>query len=114
METDTHVSQVKYWALGTDTHEVSQVKYWALGTRLVTGPYSHRYAQAGGYLKADYPAYAHFEGELPHDAQGHIIMGQEQTEVFWSDLRPEGKKHLLMGWPVVDVAPTQYFWLREK
>lgn len=94
--------------------EVGGVKYLPLGARLVNGPYPFRYALAGGPLIANYPAYAHFEGELPRDSEGRVVIGEEQTEVFWSDLRPAGTKLLLMGWPVVDVAPGQYFWLREK
>lgn len=101
--------------LELEHEEVSEVKRFALGTRLVKGPLPFRYAKAGpGYLKADYPAYARFEGELRRDVEGRIIMGLDQKELFWSDLRPEGEKRLLMGWPVVDVAPGQYFWLREK
>jgi len=79
------------------TAEVSEVKRFALGNRLVTASFApFRYAQAGGYLKADYPAYAHFAGELPWGSAGQIILDQEQKDVFWSDLRPEGEKLFLM------------------
>ena len=94
--------------------EIGTVKLVAFGSRLVIGVFGYRYARAGGFLKADHPAYSNFGIELRRDANGIFVMGQEETDALWGDLRPEGEKHLLIGWPVVDVAPGQYFWLREK
>jgi len=105
--------------LQQETEEVGEVKLFALGTRLLRGHYPFRYVRASGSLKADYPAYARpfhlqTEDELPRDAEGRMIIGQELIEAFWGDLQPEGESSAVMGWPVVDVAPGQYFWLREK
>lgn len=111
---DEKKSKKQIWPPFPQVEEVSQVKHYPPGTMYLKYAYPFRYAQAGGYLKADYPAYAHFEGELPRNGEGRIIMGQEQNEAFWSDLRPEGPKELVLGWPVVDVPPGHYFWLKEK
>lgn len=93
--------------------QVSEEKRHPLGTRLVTGRYPYRYAQAGGDLKRGFPAFCHYEGEPAQDAKGHFIIGQEVTDALWGDIRPEGEKRELIGWPTVNVAKGLFFWLRE-
>lgn len=93
--------------------QVSEEKRHPLGTSLVTGRYPYRYAQAGGDLKRGFPAFCHYEGEPAQDAKGHFIIGQEVTDALWGDIRPEGEKRELIGWPTVNVAKGLFFWLRE-
>jgi len=93
--------------------QVSEEKRHPLGTRLVTGRYPYRYAQAGGDLKRCFPAFSHYEGEPAQDAKGHFIIGQEETDALWGDIRAEGKERDLSGWPPVNVARRLFFWLRE-
>lgn len=101
--------------LQEEIDQVSQEKKYPLGTRLVNyaaGPYPFRYAQAGDDLKRGFPVFAHYEGEVRKDADGHLIWGEEESEGMWADIRPEGDQGQLVGWPTVDVAKGLFFWLR--
>jgi len=96
-----------------DLEVACQDKIHTLGTRRLTerGPY--RYCQAGAALQKGFPAFAHFEGEVRKDLDGHLVIDQEVAERMWADIRPEGDEGLMAGWPAANVAKGLFFWLRQ-
>lgn len=105
--------------LEQEIDEVSEEKRYPLGTRLVIGRPVHRYCQAGDDLVKGFPAFLHYEGELGREFEAAklrgegLIIGQEQWEAVWADIRAVGTRRELCGWPTASVPRGQFFWLRE-
>ena len=105
--------------LEQDLDEVSEEKRYPLGTRLVIGRPVHRYCQAGDDLVKGFPVFLHYEGKLDQEIEAAklrgegLIIGPEQWEAVWADIREDGRRRQLVGWPMADVPKGHFFWLRE-
>jgi hypothetical protein len=96
----------------TDVLAMGKAKLYPWGTILRFGLMAYRYARAGADLKANRPAYAHFEGELVKDADGRLIWGEVQAEAIWVNMLPDFRGNAPQGYPPVDVPKGHSFWLR--